>query len=99
MWVISRARLRAFWETHADAETRLRAWYQVVEAATWANWSDLRRTFPSADQVGRLTVFNIGGNAYRLVARVEFEKHRVYIRRVMTHQEYDANEWKNDPWF
>jgi mRNA interferase HigB len=99
MWVISRARLRDFWERHADAETRLRAWYQVVEAASWDGFGDLRRTFPSADQVGRLTVFNIGGNAYRLVARVEYEKHRVYIRRVMTHQEYDASDWKNDAWF
>jgi mRNA interferase HigB len=46
-----------------------------------------------------LTIFNIGGNAYRLVARVEYGKHRVYIRRVMTHQEYDADDWKNDAWF
>lgn len=99
MWVISRARLRAFWERHADAQARLLAWYQVVEAADWASWSDVRRTFPSADRVGRLTVFNIGGNAYRLVARIEYEKHRVYVRRVMSHQEYDADEWKTDPWF
>ena len=97
--MISRARLREFWGQHADAEVRLRAWYQVVEAAGWTGWEDLKRTFPSADRVGRLTVFNVGGNAYRLVARVEYDKHRVYIRRVMTHGEYDSDEWKNDPWF
>jgi mRNA interferase HigB len=99
MWVISRARLRDFWERHADAERLLQAWYQIVEAASWSDWEDLRRTFPSADRVGRLTVFNVGGNNYRLVARVEYEKHRVYIRAVMTHREYDSNDWKQDPWF
>ena len=99
MWVISRARLREFWQRHPDAERRLRAWYQIVEAARWTDWEELRRTFPSADRVGRLTVFNVGGNNYRLVARVEYEKHRVYVRAVMTHREYDSNDWKNDPWF
>jgi mRNA interferase HigB len=99
MWVISKAKLRESWEQHADAEVRLRAWYQVVSEASWRDWDDLRRTFPSADRVGRLTVFNIGGNRYRLVARVEYERHKVYVRRVMTHGEYDTNEWKHDPWY
>ena len=49
----------------------------MVEAADWTDWEDLRRAFPSADRVGRLTVFNLGGNVYRLVARVEYDKHRV----------------------
>ncbi|TAK22125.1 MAG: type II toxin-antitoxin system HigB family toxin [Chloroflexota bacterium] len=97
MWVISRARLREFWFRHPDAERRLRAWYQIVDTADWSDWGELRQTFPSADSVGLLTVFNIGGNTYRLVARVEFEKRRVYVRRVITHAEYHANDWKHDP--
>ena len=71
----------------------------MVEAAEWIGWDDLKRAFPSADRVGRITAFNLGGNAYGLVARVEFEKHRVYVRKVMTHQEYDAEDWKKDAWF
>jgi antitoxin component HigA of HigAB toxin-antitoxin module len=58
----------------------------MAEVADWRGWEDLRRALTSADPVGRLTVFNLGGDAYRLVARVEYEKHRVYARRVMTHR-------------
>lgn len=99
VWVISKAKLREFWVQHAEAEDRLLAWYQVVSGASWGDLDDLRQTFPSADLVGRLTVFNIGGNRYRLVARVEYQQHKVYVRRVMTHREYDASDWKRDPWF
>ena len=59
----------------------------------------LRATFPSADLVGRLTVFNIKGNDFRLITRVEYAKHAVYIRSVWTHSKYAKDEWKNDPWF
>src|SRR2546428_11900627 len=99
MWFISRARLREFWLRHPDAERRLRAWYQIVEAASWSDWEELRRTFPSADRVGRLTVFNVGGNNYRLIARVEYRLQRLYVRQVLTHDEYNKNEWKEDPWY
>jgi mRNA interferase HigB len=54
-------------------------------------WWGCKRPFP-------LTVFNIGGNRYRLIARVEYEQQRVYIRHVLTHAEYDKGAWKNDPW-
>jgi mRNA interferase HigB len=49
--------------------------------------------------VGRLTVFNIAGNKYRLIARVEYELQRVYVRKVLTHDEYNKDKWKDDPWF
>ncbi|HMN27602.1 MAG TPA: type II toxin-antitoxin system HigB family toxin, partial [Caldilineaceae bacterium] len=60
---------------------------------------ELRRDFPSADQVRRLTVFDIGGNHFRLIARVEYASQRVYVRAVLTHAEYDVEKWKNDDWF
>jgi len=97
--IISRRALREFWERHPEAERRLRLWHQVVEAADWASWEDVRRTFPSADSVGRFTVFNVGGNNYRVIARIEFRWRRVYIRHVLTHSEYDDEAWKRDPWF
>ena len=55
---------------------------------------DLRTAFPSADQVGRLTVFNIGGNKARLIAAIHYNRCKVYIRAVLTHQEYDEGKWK-----
>jgi mRNA interferase HigB len=99
VWVISKRRLAAFWDRHRAAERRLSAWYQVVEAARWSNAEDLKRTFPSADLVGRLVVFNVGGNNYRVIARVEFASHKVFVRDVLTHTEYNTNAWKHDPWF
>src|SRR5712691_10874942 len=99
VWVISKRTLRQFWELHADTETRLRAWHQVVNAASWNTSHDLKSTFPSADLVGRLVVFNVGGNDYRIIARVEFATHKVFIRHVLRHAEYSTNAWKNDPWF
>ena len=97
MRVISRRVLRDFWQIHAEAEGKLSAWYKVVESANWTTFHELRGTFPSADQVGRLVVFNV--SSYRVIARVWYEKGMVYIRGALTHQEYDRDKWKNDPWF
>ncbi|SFU34713.1 mRNA interferase HigB [Nitrosomonas eutropha] len=60
----------------------------------FADFNDLRGTFASADYVDGLTVFNIGGNKYRLIASIHYNRHKVYIRAVLTHEEYDRDEWK-----
>jgi mRNA interferase HigB len=96
MHVISMRRLREFWATHPAAERPLRAWFTRVEAAKWQTFAQLRLDIPSADQVRRLTVFNIAGNRYRLIARVEYERQRIYIRAVLTHNAYDSEKWKDD---
>lgn len=98
MRVISRRRLREFWVIHPEAASALAAWHKVVGAATWASFADLRQTFPSADQVGRLVVFNIGGNRFRLTALVDYQWQKVFVRRVMPHGEYSKGAWKDDPW-
>ena len=94
MHVISKKRLREFWQRWPEAETPLRAWYQVTSHATWAKFADIRQTYPRADQVGQCTVFDIGGNKFRLVVVVRFECGRVYVRHVLTHDEYDRGKWK-----
>ena len=99
MHVISQRLLRAFWQKHPRAEVPLRAWHQVAEHGTWTSHSELQQTYPSADLVQRLTVFNIGGNDFRLITRVEYQRQEIYIRGVLTHAEYDKEDWKNDPWF
>jgi len=94
MHVISLKKLREFWARWPEAEHPLRAWHRVAEHATWATFSDLRQTYPHADQVGRCTVFNIGGNKFRLVVAIHFNRGKVYIRHAMTHEEYDRGAWK-----
>lgn len=95
MHVISRKRLREFWGVHPDAESPLKAWYGIARAAAWESFADLRRTYPSADPMGRCTVFNIGGNKYRLIAAIHFNRGKVYVRHVLTHAEYDRGKWKS----
>jgi mRNA interferase HigB len=65
-----------------------------VKHSTPGNFAELRAIFPSADHVGGLTVFNIGGNKARLIAVIHYNTERVYIRHVLTHSEYDKNKWK-----
>jgi len=99
MHIISHKRLKEFWHKHPNAEAALQMWYTRTKLARWQNLAELKRTFPSTDPVGRLTIFNVGGNNYRLMVRVEYERQEVYIRAVLTHAEYDKGSWKNDPWY
>jgi mRNA interferase HigB len=95
MRVISKSRLRSFWESHknrADAERWLSAWYKIAKVAEWVNFAALKQTFGSADQVGNCVVFDVGGNRYRLISRVLYP-HRLYVLRVMDHAEYDRVPW------
>ncbi|PQO41962.1 type II toxin-antitoxin system HigB family toxin [Blastopirellula marina] len=100
MRVISKSRLRAFWESVdcGDAEGPLKAWHSHVsnKSIAWQNWGDVRASFRNADLVGNCTVFNIGGNKYRLITRVLFPSQKVFILKVMTHKEYDQDKWKDD---
>lgn len=76
-------------------EKPLDVWYRVAKRADWKNLSDVRVAFPTADAVGKYTVFNIKGNAYRLVVEINYRTGRVFIRHVLTHQEYDKEKWKS----
>ena len=90
MRVIARKTLREFWESHADSEEALKAWYHEAEKASWATPSDIKREYPSASilQDNRF-VFNIKGNHYRLIVRINFEIQIIWIRFIGTHAEYD----------
>ncbi|NBT55149.1 MAG: type II toxin-antitoxin system HigB family toxin [Betaproteobacteria bacterium] len=94
MKIISNSALRAFAAEHPQAEAPLKGWRRVVEKNRYANWSDLKASFNSVDRVGDLVVFDIGGNKYRLISYIRFEKQIVYIKAVLTHQEYDIGAWK-----
>ena len=91
---ISRKALREFSDAHKDAETPLDDWYRIGRRSRWISIVDVRKTYPHADAVGKFTVFNVGGNKYRLVVTVNYRSGRIYIREVMTHAEYSREEWK-----
>jgi len=90
--VITKRRLREFWVKHPAAESPLTAWFKITSNAEWTNLADLHRDFPSADYVAPWTVFDIGGNKYRLIVKVEYRFRKVFIAYVFTHAEYDR--WK-----
>ena len=94
MRVITRRRLNEFAEQHPESRNALAHWYREMKRRNFTSFADLRTVYPAADQVGKLTVFNIGGNKVRLIAALHYNRQRVYIRAVLTHQEYDEGKWK-----
>lgn len=94
MHVISRKKLKEAAARHRDLEGPLDAWFRIAKKALWRNLADVRRTWSSADAVGRFTVFNIKGNQYRLITEINYSSGRVYIRHVLTHAEDDRGGWK-----
>lgn len=95
MHIISRKALQTFWERHPESQGSLSRWFKIVQRSHFDSFEALRATFPSADKVGDLIVFNIGGNNYRLVVSIHFNRGKVYIRQVLTHREYDRGGWKS----
>lgn len=97
--IISKSRLREFWESgNKDAEGPLKAWHTHVQNKTiaWENFADVKAAIGTASLVGNCVVFNIRANKYRLITRVLYRTKTVYILKVMTHEEYDENKWKED---
>jgi mRNA interferase HigB len=94
MHAIAKPALVTFWSKHPDSRASLAAWYKVIQDSDYTNFGELRKTFGSADHVKGLTVFNISGNKYRLVAAIHYNRKKVYIRHILTHAEYDLGRWK-----
>ena len=100
MRVITRKRLREFALQYPDAAEPLENWYRLIRDAEWQNLQEVRRVYPHADSVrvekgGIVTVFNIGGNKYRLIVAIHYNRQRVYILRFLRHAEYSKNLWKD----
>jgi len=94
MHVITRKRLNDFVRDHPDSQAGLEHWYRNMKQHNFSSLADMRTVFPTADKVGKLTVFNIGGNKARLIAAIHYNRRKAYIRAVLTHAEYDQNSWK-----
>jgi mRNA interferase HigB len=100
MRIISRKRLREFAGQHPDAAEPLEKWRYLLKEAKWENLQDVRRVYPHADAVtvasgNTVTVFNIRGNKYRLIAAIHYNRQRVYVLRLLRHAEYSMDLWKD----
>ena len=94
MRVIGKPALLKFSEKHPDALVPLLNWYRITKRADWSSLAEAKGDFAHADVVGRRTVFNVHGNDYRLIARVNYKTKRVFILYILTHVEYSKGGWK-----
>src|SRR5580704_16159161 len=98
---IKRLPLVEFGKKHPRAVEPLADWYRHTQAAVWHSFADVKRTFGQTDLAkvasGQTTcIFDIGGNKFRLIAFVSYNKSKVYVLRILTHKEYDAGQWKKE---
>jgi len=88
--------LHGFFKKHAQSKSALVAWSKIVSESHYANFNQLRKTFPSADYVYHTyTIFNIAGNKYRLVTMINYDVQVIIIKHIWTHAEYDMLKNKN----
>ncbi|BAY80655.1 hypothetical protein NIES267_01120 [Calothrix parasitica NIES-267] len=100
MHIISKTRLKEAYEKHSDAEASIKTWTKIAKSQTWNSFNDIKENSPfSPDKVKNFVVFNIGGNNYRLIVYIDYQKGIIFIRDFLTHAEYDKDKWKNDEWF
>lgn len=90
MRVIAKKILREFWEKHPDCEQQLKAWFQETSKTEWKNTKNIKRAYPGASFLAdNRVVFNIKGNHYRLIVKINYDYQMVWIRFIGTHAEYD----------
>jgi len=70
------------------------AWFRAARRANWASFEEIRESFPAADRVGNVVIFNIRHNVYRLIVTADFRHRIMYVKALLTHKEYDRGEWK-----
>jgi len=95
MHVISRKKLKEAIVRHSDLNGPLDTWFRITKKAEWRNLAEVRKTFSSADVVGKWTVFNVKGNQYRLITEINYVVGRIYIRHLLTHTEYGRGVWRS----
>jgi mRNA interferase HigB len=86
-------------EIDRTSNTEIVGFLEVVSKVDWENLIEVQATFPKAEAVGNFTVFNIKGNNYRLIVSINYERQIIYIKYILTHSEYDKEQWENDTYF
>jgi len=94
MRIVSLKAIRAAAEAHSEWAASLNAWYKITRNADWNNIAEVRNSWRNADAVGRFVVFDISHNRCRLIATIKYKWRMVYIRRILSHAEYDRKEWQ-----
>lgn len=92
MRVISNKALIDFSAIHAAAVEPLQAWRKMIETSAFSCYADIKTAFNAIDKAGSFYIFDIGGNKYRIIAAIHFDRQMLFIRHVFTHQEH--NKWK-----
>jgi mRNA interferase HigB len=88
--VIAKKVLKEFWQKHSDCEQQLKSWYQESTKSNWKNSNDIKREYPTASFLpDNRVVFNIKGNHYRLIIKLNYEYQILWIRFIGTHAECD----------
>lgn len=96
MRIIAKKILRDFWENHPDSEEQLKSWYREASKTVWKNPNELKELYPSASILSNNRIcFNIKGNHYRLIVRINYEYQMIWIRFIGTHEEYDKIDATN----
>ncbi|MDF5706948.1 MAG: type II toxin-antitoxin system HigB family toxin [Nostoc sp. S4] len=99
MHIISFRILREYAENHADCQEVLSNWYKIATKAKWSNLVEVQQVFPKAEAVGNFTIFNIKGNKSRLIVSIDSQEQLIYIKYILTHAEYNKEDWKYDRYF
>jgi len=88
--IIAKKTVRDFWEIHPDSEQQLKSWYQETSKAAWEGPQQIKLAYPSASFLAdNRVVFNIKGNHYRLIVKINYDYQMIWIRFVGTHAAYD----------
>ena len=93
MRLISNKALTEFAALYTEADSPLQAWRKIVEAGTFSNYAALKKAFNATDRVGDYYVFDIGGNKYRLIAAIHFNRQMIFVRHVFTHFRLELEVW------
>ena len=88
--IFSKSTLREFWEKYPETEQYLKTWFDTTMNANWKNPNDVKKTYATASILkNERIVFNIKGNSFRLIVKLNFEKQWIFVRFIGTHSEYD----------
>lgn len=88
--IVAKRTIREFWQKNKDSKEYLETWYQTVKSANWDKPSDIKKFYATVSILkNSRVVFNIKGNDYRLVAKINYERQWLFIRFIGTHSEYD----------
>jgi mRNA interferase HigB len=99
MHLISFGKLKAEASKFPDISCQIHDWRNSAKNADWKHLEDVRQVHASAEAVGNFTVFNVKGNAYRLIVDIDYEEAIIYFKHFLTHADYDKEKWKNDRYF